>query len=233
MNARFGYNGQKHFGATMKTYDYILFDLDGTVSDSKPGIITCIKYALDGKGIKHPPAEIFDKMVGPPFRVSMKEFLGLDMPMIEQLITLYRGKYEVDGWRDCRLYDGMTDVFAALKSAGKKLAIATSKPLKFTHLMIEGLGLSQYFDFVGGASCDASAETKADVIELVLKNLKAEDRSRVLMLGDRLYDIEGAHACGLDCGAVMWGYGNLEEFKEYGADYILDTPNDIVKLVLG
>ena len=177
----------------MKTYDYILFDLDGTVSDSKPGIITCIKYALDGKGIKYPDESIFDKMVGPPFRVSMKEFLGLDMPMIEQLITLYRGKYEVDGWRDCRLYDGMVEVFKALKADGKHLAIATSKPLKFTHLMIDGLGLSEYFDFVGGASCDASRETKADVINLVLENLKVEDKSRVLMLGDRLYDIEGAH----------------------------------------
>ena len=216
----------------MKVYDYILFDLDGTVSDSKPGIISCIKHALDGKGIKHPPAEVFDKMVGPPFSVSMKEFLGLDMPMIEQLITLYRGKYEVDGWRDCRLYDGIVDVFKALKANGKKLAIATSKPLKFTHLMIEGLGLTEYFDFIGGATCDASKETKADVIELVLENLKVDDVSKVLMLGDRLYDIEGAHALGVDCAAVMWGYGSREEFEEYGADYILDKPEDILKLVL-
>lgn len=216
----------------MKVYDYILFDLDGTVSDSKPGIISCIKHALDGKGIKHPPAEVFDKMVGPPFRVSMKEFLGLDMPMIEQLITLYRGKYEVDGWRDCRLYDGIVDVFKTLKANEKKLAIATSKPLKFTHLMIEGLGLTEYFDFIGGATCDASKETKADVIELVLENLKVDDVSKVLMLGDRLYDIEGAHALGVDCAAVMWGYGSREEFEEYGADYILDKPEDILKLVL-
>lgn len=216
----------------MKSYDYVLFDLDGTVSDSKPGIITCIKYALDGKGIAYPDESVFDKMVGPPFRVSMKEFLGLDMPVIEQLITLYRGKYEVDGWRDCKLYDGVTDVLKALKERGKKLAIATSKPLKFTHLMIEGLGLSQYFDFVGGASCDASRETKADVIRLVLENLKAEDMSRVLMLGDRLYDIVGAHECGVDCAAVMWGYGSADEFKEYGADYILESPQDILRLVL-
>lgn len=216
----------------MKSYDYVLFDLDGTVSDSKPGIITCIKYALDGKGIPYPDEEIFHKMVGPPFRVSMKEFLGLDMPVIEQLITLYRGKYEVDGWRDCKLYDGIVDLIKSLKSAGKKLAIATSKPHKFTDLMVEGLGLSPYFDFVGGASCDASAETKADVIELVLSNLKVKDRSKVLMLGDRLYDIEGAHKCGLRCGAVLWGYGNLKEFEDYGADYIFDTPDDVRKFVL-
>ena len=119
-----------------------------------------------------------------------------------------------------------------LKANGKKLAIATSKPLKFTHLMIEGLGLTEYFDFIGGATCDASKETKADVIELVLENLKVDDVSKVLMLGDRLYDIEGAHALGVDCAAVMWGYGSREEFEEYGADYILDKPEDILKLVL-
>lgn len=215
----------------MKTYDYILFDLDGTVSDSKPGIITCIKYALDGKGIKYPDESIFDKMVGPPFRVSMQEFLGLDMHMTEQLITLYRGKYEVDGWCDCRLYDGIVDLLKTLKEGGKHLAIATSKPLKFTHLMIDGLGLSEYFDFIGGASCDASKESKADVINLVLENLKVGDISRVLMIGDRLYDIEGAHACGVDCAAVMWGYGNREEFEKYGAEYIIDKPSDIAKLV--
>lgn len=216
----------------MKTYDYILFDLDGTVTDSKPGIITCIKYALDGKGIKYPDESIFDKMVGPPFRVSMKEFLGLDMPVIEQLISLYRGKYEVDGWKDCRIYDGMTDVFKTLKAAGKRLAIATSKPQKFTDIMIGGLELDKYFDFVGGATCDASKETKADVINLVLENLQAQDKSKVLMIGDRLYDIEGAHIVGVDCAAVMWGYGNAAEFEKYGAEYVLNSPDDILKLVL-
>lgn len=216
----------------MKEYDYILFDLDGTVTDSKPGIITCIKFALESKGIECPPSYILDKMVGPPFRVSMSEFLGLDMPVIEQLITLYRGRYEAGGWRDCRIYDGIVDVLAKLKSAGKKLAIATSKPIKFTDLMIDGLGLREYFDFVGGASCDASKESKADVIDLVLENLKVEDKGRALMLGDRLYDINGAHTCGLDCAGVMWGYGSREEFEECGADYILEAPSDILKLVL-
>ena len=217
----------------MKTYDYILFDLDGTVTDSKRGIITCIKYALKCKGIDFPEESVFDKMVGPPFRYSMKEFLGLDMPMIEQLITLYRGKYEVDGWCDCNIYDGMVDVLKTLKSAGKKPAIATSKPWKFTDIMIRGLDLMQYFDFVGGASCDASKETKADVINLVLDNLGVSDKSRVLMVGDRLFDIEGAHKVGLDCAAVLWGYGSEQEFKEYKAEYIFQTPQDIVKLVLG
>ena len=216
----------------MKVYDYILFDLDGTITDSKPGIINCIKYALDGKGIKYPDESIFDKMVGPPFRVSMSEFLGLDMPMIEQLITLYRGKYEVDGWRQCKLYDGVVDMLAELQTAGKHLAVATSKPIKFTDIMVRELDLKKYFEFVGGASSDASRDSKADVINHVLKNLGVEDKSKVLMVGDRLYDIEGAKICGVDCAAVMWGYGSEEEFVKYGADYILNKPCDVVDFVL-
>ncbi len=215
----------------MKTYDYVLFDLDGTVTDSKPGIVTCIKYALDSKGIGY-TSDILDKMVGPPFRVSMHEFLGLEMDVIEQLITLYRGKYEAGGWRDCKIYDGVTDLLAKLKAGGKHLAIATSKPIKFTSIMTDGLDLDRFFDYVGGASCDASKESKADVIELVLENLHVIDRSKVLMVGDRKYDIIGARTAGVDVAAVLWGYGDMAEFEEYKPDYILAHPADVAKLVL-
>jgi len=215
----------------MKNYDYILFDLDGTITDSKPGIVHCIRYALDKKGISCADS-ILDKMVGPPFRVSMKEFLGLEMPVIEELISLYRGLYEVEGWRECSIYDGIVPTLKTLKKGGKHLAVATSKPMKFTEMMIKGLDLEKYFDFVGGASSDASKESKSDVIELVLKNLKIEDKSKVLMVGDRLYDIVGAKTVGIDVAGVLWGYGSEDELKEYGADYLLKTPDDVCKLVL-
>ena len=99
--------------------------------------------------------------------------------------------------------------------------------------MIDGLNLRPYFDFVGGASTDASKENKQDVIELVLDGFSVKDRTKVLMVGDRLYDIVGAHACSVDVAAELWGYGNREEFEEYGADYILQTPQDVVDLVIG
>lgn len=216
----------------MKKYDYILFDLDGTLTDSKPGIVTCIKYALDQKGIPYTNT-ILDKMVGPPFRVSMHDFLGLEMPMIEELIGLYRGKYQDGGWADCKIYDGVESMLCALQNAGKHLAVATSKPIKFTNLMMDGLNLRHYFDFVGGASSDASREAKSDVIELALNGLGVEDKSRVLMVGDRLYDIVGAKTVGIDVAGILYGYGSREEFEEYKADYILKTPDDVVKLVLG
>lgn len=215
----------------MKNYEYILFDLDGTLTDSKPGIIKCIRYALDKKNIPYTEA-VLDKMVGPPFRISMHDFLGLEMDVIEQLISLYRGEYQKDGWRDCSIYDGVESMLDELQKAVKHLAVATSKPIKFTDIMMDGLNLRRYFDFVGGASSDASKEAKCDVIQLALDNLKVDDKSKVLMVGDRLYDIVGAKICGVDVAAVLYGYGDREEFEEYGADYILETPQDVVDLVL-
>lgn len=216
----------------MKNYGVILFDLDGTLVDSQAGIFHCIRYALDSKGISC-PQETLKKMIGPPFRVSMKEFLGLDMPLIEELIKLYRGLYETDGWKESSVYPGVFDMLSELKSAGKRLAVATSKPMKFTSMMIEGLGLSPYFEFVGGASSDLSREAKKDIIELDISEMGIADISDVLMVGDRLYDIVGAREAGVDVAGTLWGYGSLHEMNEYAPDYIFQTPHELANAILG
>ena len=216
----------------MKYYDYILFDLDGTLTDSKPGIIECIAYALEKENLPY-TNQILDKMVGPPFRVSMHDFLGLEMPEIEKLIGIYRGVYEEYGYKNCKVFEGVEQMLSALKNAGKVLGVATSKPIKFTQMIMRDFDLGKYFDYVAGASSDASKEAKSDVIQGALENLGVKDKSKVLMVGDRLYDIEGAHMQGIDCAAVLYGYGSKEEFEEYKAEYILAAPDDVVKLVLG
>lgn len=216
----------------MKNYDYILFDLDGTLTDSKPGITECIAYALEKENVPY-TNQILDKMVGPPFRVSMHDFLGLEMPEIEKLIGIYRGVYEEYGYKNCKVFEGVEQMLSALKNAGKILGVATSKPIKFTQMIMRDFDLGKYFDYVAGASSDASKEAKSDVIQGALENLGVKDKSKVLMVGDRLYDIEGAHMQGLDCAAVLYGYGSKEEFEEYKAEYILGAPDDVVKLVLG
>ena len=216
----------------MKYYDYILFDLDGTLTDSKPGIIECIAYALEKENVPY-TNQILDKMVGPPFRVSMHDFLGLEMPEIEKLIGIYRGVYEEYGYKNCKVFEGVEQMLSALKNAGKVLGVATSKPIKSTQMIMRDFDLGKYFDYVAGASSDASKEAKSDVIQGALENLGVKDKSKVLMVGDRLYDIEGAHMQGIDCAAVLYGYGSKEEFEEYKAEYILAAPDDVVKLVLG
>lgn len=212
-------------------YDYILFDLDGTLVDSKPGIVECIRYALEHENIQFEES-VLDKMVGPPFRVSMHDFLGLEMPMIEKLIGLYRGEYEVYGYKHLKVFDGVKEMLSTLKNAGKKLALATSKPIKFTSMIMKEFDLEKYFDFIGGASSDSSKELKCDVIKMGLDALGVKDISKVLMVGDRLYDIEGARECEIETMAVLYGYGSKEEFEEYKARYIAETPQDVAKQIL-
>ena len=214
-----------------KQYDYILFDLDGTLIDSKPGIVECIRYALDKEGVPY-TSDVLDKMIGPPFRVSMHDFLGQDEKSIEKLIALYRGEYEKYGWKHCRVFDGVRDMLAKLQSAGKRLAVATSKPIKFTDMIVKGFDIEKFFDVVGGASSDASKEAKCDVINDVLERLDVTDKRKVLMVGDRMYDIDGAHVSGIDVCAVLYGYGSQSEFEEHGAEYIVDLPCDVCNLVL-
>lgn len=215
----------------MSQYNTVFFDLDGTITDSKPGILRCIRLALDAKHIPYTEAQL-DLMVGPPFRVSMRELLGVEGEIVEELIRIYRGEYEIAGWRECRVYDGMEDLFKRLRESGKRLAVATSKPLRFTNKMLNELGLSKYFDFIGGAESDSSRDSKIEVIRYVMENLKMENGDGVLMVGDRLYDIDGAKLAGMDSAGVLWGYGTREELTAHGATYLFETPDKLGDFLL-
>ncbi len=214
----------------MKNYKYIFFDLDGTLCDTQSGIKKCIAYALDKFGFSYTD-EILHKMIGPPFRVGMKENFGVTPEEAEKFLVFYRGLYEKEGWMDCKMFDGVEMLLKGLKDKGKSLAVATSKPIVFTDKIIDYFGFHKYFDFVGGAETDLSRDTKALVIEYVIENLKIEDRSQILMIGDRKYDIDGARECGIDTMAILWGYGNRAEFEEHNAKYILSTPQDVLEFL--
>lgn len=212
-------------------FDAVLFDFDGTLADSMEGMIACIRHAFVTVGIPYTEAQL-RKMVGPPFRLALREMFGVtDEERIERLIRIYRTEYADNGWQ-CELFDGITDMLGTLREHGVRLAVATSKPMKFTNIMVDGLNLRRYFDFVGGAESDNSRDSKADVIEYVLAAFAPVDRSRVLMVGDRLYDIDGAKQTGVVSAGVLWGYGDREELEAHGADYIVEKPSDVVSLVL-
>lgn len=217
----------------MGGYDTVFFDLDGTITDSKPGILKCIRHALDAKGVPYTEEQL-DQMVGPPFRVSMRDILGVtDTAIIEDMIRLYRGEYEVSGWRDCTVYPGMRELFARLKDGGIRLAVATSKPLRFTVMMLDGLELSRYFDFIGGAESDSSRDSKIAVIRYVMENLGMRSSEGALMVGDRLYDMDGAKEAGMHSAGVLWGYGGREELIAHGADYLFSSPEKLGDFLLG
>ncbi len=213
-----------------KKFDVILFDLDGTLCDSERGIAQCISAALDYYKIPYDDA-ILHKMVGPPFRVSMREFFGVDDERVEGMISIYRGLYDVDGWRNCNVYDGIESLLSRLKEDGFRLAVATSKPLRFTEKMIKELDLAKYFEFVGGAESDSSRDSKTAVIEYVFENMNITDKSKVVIVGDRLYDIVGAKNTGISSIGALWGYGTQEELESYGADYVFATPDEVYEFL--
>ena len=217
---------------TNKKYKTILFDLDGTLIDSKPGILTAIRKTLNEFQIPY-TEEVINQMVGPPFRISMKELLGIeDMSLIERLIFVYRTHYKGGDWKGCSIYDGVEDMLTDLKDADYTLGLATSKPLQYTTIIMESLGLDKYFDYVGGATGDATAEMKTDVINMVLSKLNVTDLDSVLMIGDRLYDVEGAKQSGVDSMGILWGYGDRVEHENCGADFILSTPSEVVNFLV-
>ncbi len=217
----------------MNKYETVLFDLDGTLTDPGEGIANSVAYALNKYGIEVKDKKELYKFIGPPLYVSFSSFYGFSEERAREAITFYREYYRENGINECRLYDGIKDLLVGLKNAGYKLALATSKPEIFAHRVLENYDIHKYFDFIGGATTDEKTRsTKEQVIEYVLSNINATDATKIIMIGDRCFDINGAKAFGLDSIGVAFGYGTVEELKEAGATYIVNSPKEIEKLLI-
>lgn len=212
-------------------YNYVLFDLDGTLTDSAPGITNSIAYALEKFGITvEDKSELF-KFIGPPLKESFHEFYGFNDEECAKAIAAQREYFTEKGMFENSVYDGIKDVLQDLKVEGKKVFLATSKPEPFAITILEHFGLSQYFDFIAGATLDGSRSTKKDVIAHVLKENGITDTKDVVMVGDRRHDIVGAAENNLDSIGVLFGYGNRAELEAAGATHIVKTPWDILTVV--
>lgn len=211
-------------------YQYILFDLDGTLTDPGIGITNSVAYALRKFNIEVADRSELYKFIGPPLRTSFREFYGLSEEQIDQAVGYYREQYSVTGLFENEVYEGIPELLQALKKAGKKIMLATSKPEVFAIKILEHFDLMQYFDFVAGSTLDDSRSEKADIITYVLNECKIEDKSLAIMVGDRKHDIIGARKNGLETIGVLFGYGNEEEFKEHNAKYIVEKPQDVYSI---
>jgi len=216
-----------------KNFKYALIDLDGTLINSESGIKRCLKLSLASIGIENVTDQRIKEMIGPPFRVSMKVFYNLEAEAVDKMLRVYRGQYDIDGWSDIAIYDGIFDLLKALKDEGIILAVATSKPRRFTEKIVKQFGFLPYFSYVGAADADGINERKSEVIKSVFENLHIENPDDVVMIGDTKYDIIGAKECGIASLGVLWGFGKYEEIDAAGADYILERPNDVAKFLLG
>jgi phosphoglycolate phosphatase len=207
-------------------YKWILFDLDGTLTDPKEGITKCFQYALRSFGIEEEDLEQLTKYIGPPLMFSFREYFDSDRKA-EAAIDKYRERYSTIGLHENQVYPGIFEALEAAKKAGKKLALATSKPQHFAEQVMNEFHLAPYFDLMVGAA--GETESKADVIRRVLKlaGLPAKNCKEALMVGDRKYDIEGANECGIDSVGVRFGYAKEHELEEAGATYVLSTTKEL------
>ncbi len=212
-------------------YEYVLFDLDGTLTNPEIGITSSVMYALEKFGIQVEDRKELHPFIGPPLTYSFQTFYGLSKEDSNLAVKYYRERFSVKGLYENEVYDGVEKMLQTLKSSGKTLLIATSKPEEFTLKILKHFNLYQYFDFVAGATMDGSRGEKADVIRYALEISGIKDKSQAIMIGDRNYDILGARKNGLDSMGVLFGFGDYEELAEAGANYIAETVDDILKYV--
>jgi len=206
----------------MENYKYILFDLDGTITDPMIGITKSVEFALNHLGIDVNDLADLCPFIGPPLKDSFREFYSLPDDQIEIALIKYRERYSEVGLYENYLYEGMKDILEDLDSSGFKLYLATSKPTVFAERILDHFNLINYFTFIGGSSLDNSRNTKTVVIEHVLQINNITDLSQTIMVGDRKHDIIGAKNVGIDSVGVLYGYGDYDELNLAGATYIVE-----------
>lgn len=216
----------------MKDYKYILFDLDGTITDSALGITNSVKYALNKLNAPIPPYETLCKFIGPPLLDGFRDFCGFDTEKAQKAVKYYREYYETTGLFENAVYEGIPEFLRALKESGKIVILATSKPEKFARLILEHFDLMQYFNYAAGASMDETRNKKDAVIAYALTQCNIKDKSLAVMVGDRHHDIYGAKVNGISSVGVLYGFGNREELEAAGADYIAEDINALYKILL-
>ena len=215
-----------------KSYSYILFDLDGTLTDSGPGIMNGFAYAIEKMGGQIPDREELGKFVGPPLKDSFSRVLGYNQEDTDKAIKLYREYYNtMGGVLENSVYPGIEELLSDLSQDGKKLFVATSKSANATNTVLEHFGLKKYFEFVA-TSDDKDRPQKADVIRYLFEQCGIVDRSQVVMVGDRENDIVAAKEVGIDSIGVLYGYGDREELTAAGATYLAENTAEI-KAIIG
>lgn len=229
------------------TYKYILFDLDGTISASGPGIMKAMQYGLSAVGIEERDPDILKSFIGPPLNVQIQKVYGLSEKDTLSVIMKFREQYDDKGIFDSHPYEGIKDLLSRLKERGAVTAVASSKPWPLVHKILDAFSFTSFFDVIIGSDPSDEMKNKADfdqkirIIQKTFAELKytgntpAIDEtflSSAIMIGDKNYDILGAKANGIASVGAAWGYGSRKELSEAGADFIFDTPHDLQNFLL-
>ena len=213
-------------------FDYIFFDLDGTLTDPALGITNSFIHALKYFGIEIPSYEKLCSFIGPPLPETFKTQFGFSEEKASEGVKKYREYFAEKGLLENSVYPGIPELLSTLKQNGKKLVVATSKPKDFSIRIIEHFGLSQYFENVCGSLKDQTRTKKDEVIEFAIERNQISDKSKIMMIGDRKHDILGAKKVGLKSCGVLFGYGSREELETAGADFIAENVSRLDKICL-
>ncbi len=214
---------------------YILFDLDGTLTDPKLGICTCAQYALKEFGIDEPDLDKLEPFIGPPLKDSFMKYYGLSAEQAEAAIEKYRERFSVTGKFENKVYEGIPELLKDLKDYGYKLAVASSKPECFVKDILVHFNIARFFDVIVGSELDGSRVDKAEVIQEALNRLfhyRAFQKNQIVMIGDRKFDIEGAKEMKVTSIAVGYGYGSAKELKAARPNYLVNTVAELRTLLI-
>ena len=215
----------------MELYKYLLFDLDGTLTDSADGIINSIVYALGKFGITVENRESLRKFLGPPLVDAFMEYYGFAKEDALKAVEYYRERFRDIGIFENSMYDGIPELLRELYEAGYEIIMATSKPEQFAKRIAKHFDIEKYFSLIAGATFDGKLSVKTDIIKYALDSKGITDKSSVIMIGDRHHDMEGATAVGVESIGVLYGYGSRDELEVSGATYIAETVKDIKKFI--
>lgn len=215
-------------------YNTILFDLDGTIIDSKEGITKSVQYALSFFGIEEPDLTKLERFIGPPLLNSFMEYYHFSEEDAKNAINFYRKRFAPIGIHENVLYPGISKLLSDLKQQNKVVVLATSKPETFAHSILEKYNLISYFNLIVGSTLDNKRTAKSDIIEDVFHrlNYSKEEKQHCVMIGDRMHDIIGASACHIDSIGVRYGFAKENELESMNPNYIFDTIEDLSKFLL-
>ena len=216
-------------------YKVALFDLDGTLTDSREGICKSVQNAFIKLGRPAPTLKELECFIGPPLKTSFREFYGIEGEEADRAIAFYRERYSVVGKYENMPYDGIADLLKTLREAGYILSVASSKPEVYVEDILKHFGLYDYFHYVVGSDMEGKRGEKEDVIEEVFRRMGLDEETRkaqAVMVGDRHFDINGAKYFGIDSVGVTYGFARDNELVEAGATYVVDTVAGLQELLL-
>jgi len=204
-------------------HELIIFDLDGTITNPKKGIINSVVYALKKLGIEKKFGDIPIQFIGPPLHESFQIHFGFNENQAWKAVEYYRERYATKGIEETKLFEGFDQLLQSLKQRGVLLAVGTSKPAVFAEKVLKKCGISKYFDLIVGAELDGRRSDKSEIIQTILEKFSGVNRRNVIMIGDRKYDVIGAQKNQIDTVGVTFGYGSVRELREAGSTYVIDS----------